>query len=77
MSYIDYSQVRVRQAAREKELVKAYENDQFLRQAGKSSFSAAGPVFERLGNSLIRVGERLKDTGNGHSKIKVATCDCN
>jgi hypothetical protein len=76
MLYMDYSQVRARQEARVQELVKTCEQDQLLRNSNKGSNHVAGRAFERLGYGFIRMGERLKDAGNGHSTMQVAIHDC-
>jgi hypothetical protein len=76
MLYMDYSLVRVRQNARVQEMARTYEQDHLLRNSNKGSSHVAGRTLEKLGNGFIRVGERLIDAGNGHSKMKITTCDC-
>jgi hypothetical protein len=76
MLYMDYSLVRVRQAARVQEMARTHEQDQLLSNSNKGSNPVAGRTLEKLGNGFIRVGERLIDAGNGHANMKIATFDC-
>jgi hypothetical protein len=74
--YVDYSQVRVRQNALEHELSRAYEKDQLLFLSGKGSNLVAGRAFDRLGDGLIHLGEKLKDANTARPKTWVVTSDC-
>jgi hypothetical protein len=76
MLYMDYSQVRAMQVARQIELGTATEKNQLSRSPNQANYSITGATLERLGNGLIWMGERLKSTGKSYSPMKVATSDC-
>jgi hypothetical protein len=76
MLYIDYSQVRAMQVARQIELGTVTEKNQLSRNSSQANYSITGATLESLGNGLIWMGERLKGTGNSYSPMKVATSDC-
>ena len=76
MLYMDYSQVKAMQVARQIELGRAIEKTQLSRNSNQDNYSLTGAMLESLGNGLIWMGERLKGTGNSYSSMKVATSDC-
>jgi hypothetical protein len=76
MLYIDYSQVKAMQVARQIELGRSIEKNQLSRNSKQDNYSITGAALESLGNGLIWMGERLKGTGNSYSPMKVATSDC-
>lgn len=76
MLYIDYSQVKAMQVARQIELGRSIEKNQLSRNSKQDNYSITGATLESLGNGLIWMGERLKSTGKSYSPMKVATSDC-
>ncbi len=76
MYHVNDLLVKTRHEDQQAEIVRDFEHRELASYSSKSSRGQAGVAMDRLGDGLIRLGQRLKDGDNSTPSQMDLTFDC-